>query len=169
MNNVGCAKYGSLDQQTVQDSLRQINVNINSQTYMSMFMLPKLLARESRSAMINVSSSTAKNPGGMVPIYSATKSYNWTLSMCMANAYSSKIDVLTVVPASTKTLMNSGRYCFSITAERHARSTINQLGWQTETRGSIVHALQPYVKEFWPVGFFVEKINASRRQQWLKE
>ena len=94
-----------------------------------MFILPRLLARETRSAIINVSSSTAYQPNGMVAIYSATKSYNWTLSMCMADAYKSKLDVLTVVPGSTKTLMNSGRYCFSISAERHAKATIDQLGW----------------------------------------
>ena len=68
---------------------------------MSMFVLPRLLARESRSAMINVSSVCHYSPGGMVPVYSATKSYNFALSESMRDAYSSKIDVLTVTPHGT--------------------------------------------------------------------
>ena len=70
---------------------------------MSMFLLPKLLSRESRSAMINVSSVAAYNPGGSVPVYCATKSYNFVLSECMRDAYSEKLDVLTVTPSSVKT------------------------------------------------------------------
>lgn len=59
VNNVGCAKFGAFDKHSIWDSMRQINVNVNSQTYMSMFLLPKLLARESRSAIISVSSVAA--------------------------------------------------------------------------------------------------------------
>ena len=69
---------------------------------MSMFLLPKLLGRESRSAIINISSRSAYYPNGQMPIYCATKSYNWVLSECMRDVYSEKIDVLTVTPASTK-------------------------------------------------------------------
>ena len=87
VNNVGCAKYASLDQHSIWDSMRQVNVNINSQTYMSMFVLPRLLKRESRSAVINVSSIAALKPGGMVPVYSATKAYNLALSAAMQDQY----------------------------------------------------------------------------------
>lgn len=103
VNNVGCAKFESLDKHSVWDSMRQINVNVNSQTYMSMFLLPKLLARESRSAIISVSSVAAYSPGGMVPVYCATKAYNMMLSECMRDQFSDKIDFLTVTPANTKT------------------------------------------------------------------
>jgi len=103
VNNVGVAKYGALHDHSIWDSMRQINVNVSGQTYMSMFLIPKLLAREKRSGIINISSNTYYTPGGMVPVYSATKAYNFTLSRAMAAAYSSKIDVLTVTPANTKT------------------------------------------------------------------
>ena len=69
---------------------------------MSMFMVPKLLAREKRSAIVNISSDTYYNPGGMVPVYSATKAYNFTLSRAMEAAYREKIDVLTVTPSNTR-------------------------------------------------------------------
>lgn len=134
-----------------------------------MFLLPKLLARESRSAVINISSVAAYNAGGSVPVYCATKSYNWMLSECMREAYKTKLDVLTVTPNQTKTQMNSGRYLFAINADRHAKATVNQLGWASLTYGSVVHAAQPQIKAIFPIGFFVDRINASRRAQWLKE
>ena len=68
-----------------------------------MFLLPKLLARESRSAMINVSSIAYYEHHGSLPVYCATKSYNYVLSECMRDAYSDKIDVLTVTPGATAT------------------------------------------------------------------
>ena len=109
--------------------MRQVNININSQTFMSMFLLPKLLAREKRSAIINVSSVAYYTPGGMLPVYSASKSYNYVLSQAMGQAYGEKIDVLTVTPNSVKSQMNSGRYLFTVEAATHANATINQLGW----------------------------------------
>ena len=169
VNNVGCAKFATLDKHTIWDSMRQINVNINSQTYMSMFLLPKLLGRDSRSAMINISSVAAYSPGGSLPIYCASKSYNWVLSECMRNAYSEQMDVLTVTPNSVRSQMNSGRYLFSISANRHASASVNQLGWAGVTYGSVVHALQPQLKAIPPIGFFVDTVNASRRAAWIKE
>ena len=70
---------------------------------MSIYMLPRLLLRSSRSAVINLSSIATFEPGGMVPVYSATKAYNYGLSAAMKDNYSDKIDVLTVTPASVKT------------------------------------------------------------------
>lgn len=65
--------------------------------------------------------------------------------------------------------MNSGRYCFSVTADAHAKAVINQLSWQKVTYGSVVHALQPRLKTIWPVGYIVNMVNASRRAEWQAE
>ena len=70
---------------------------------MSYFMIPRFLKRKDRSAIVNISSSTYYNPGGMVPIYSAVKSFNYNLGMAMLDAYGSQnIDVMTVNPSATK-------------------------------------------------------------------
>ena len=106
---------------------------------------------------------------GKLPVYAATKAYNWALSESMRDSYSDKIDILTVTPNSTKSQMNSGRYCFSITSDVHAVATIDQLGWQKVTYGSVIHALAPYLKAFRPIGFITDKINASRRAVWQAE
>ena len=65
--------------------------------------------------------------------------------------------------------MNSGRYLWAISAERHAEATMNQLGWQSNTRGSVVHALQPRLTQIWPIGYITNTINANRKAQWVAE
>ena len=44
-----------------------------------------------------------------------------------------------------------------------------ELGWQTETYGSVVHALQPRLKMIWPIGYITDTINAKRKAQWVAE
>ena len=117
-----------------------VNVNINAQTYMSIFMLPQMLARDKRSAVINLSSRHAFHPRGIIPMYCATKRYNFALSACMQEAYSGKLDVMTVTPASVATGMNPGTSPYTINAQQHAKAVIDQLGWQKRTWGSWWHA-----------------------------
>ena len=60
--------------------MSQINVNINAQTFMTRFMLPKLLKRQ-RSAIIDISSICALQDGNVnLPVYTATKAYNRAFS-----------------------------------------------------------------------------------------
>jgi len=88
---------------------------------MTRFVLPVMLKRTSRSAIIDISSVCAHLPGtGSLPIYSATKAFNLLLSQSVAVAHKDKIDVLTVTPNSTTSNMNSGRYLFSVEAHSHA-------------------------------------------------
>ena len=102
VNNVGCSKTGMLDKHTVWDAMRQINVNLNSQVYMTRLLLPRLLERPYRSAIINLSSVAYEHLSGFVPIYSATKSFNLALSNSLHDAYYEKIDVLAVTPGGVK-------------------------------------------------------------------
>ena len=83
---------------------------------MTRFVLPIMLKRKSRSAIIDISSVCAFGGSGALPIYSATKGFNLLLSQSVAAAHKDKIDVLTVTPNSTKSNMNSGRYLFSVEA-----------------------------------------------------
>ena len=73
-------------------------------------------------------------------MYCATKRYNLALSKCMQDAYSDRIDVLTVTPASVKTQMNPGTGPFTVQPTEHARAVFDHLGWFGETKGSKWHA-----------------------------
>ena len=82
--------------------MRQINVNVNSQTYMTYLLLPRLLEREARSAIINLSSIATEHLSGFIPIYSASKTFNLAMSLSLADAYKHKIDVMAVTPHGVK-------------------------------------------------------------------
>jgi NAD(P)-dependent dehydrogenase (short-subunit alcohol dehydrogenase family) len=88
-------------------------------------MIPRFLKRESKSAIIDLSSVRHMTPGGNVPVYSATKSYNYTFSRSMAEAYGDKIDVMTVTPGPLATKTNSGKYLFCIQPEQHAKCVVD--------------------------------------------
>ena len=121
--------------------MRQVSINVYAQTFMTNFLLPRLLARENRSAIIDVSSVIIYFTSVSLPMYCATKNFNFSLSKCIADAYRDKIDVLCVTPHSVKSQMNSGRYLYSLSAERHGKAVIDKLGWTEVTRGPLLHAL----------------------------
>ena len=103
VNNVGMCKVGVLHKHSIWNCLTSINVNINSQTYMTHIMLPKLLERKSRSAIINLSSIGARRPAAIYPTYNASKAYVQCHSLCLHDAYKDKIDVLAVQPHGCST------------------------------------------------------------------
>ena len=82
-NNVGVLHFGRLGDRDLESINAMINVNVNAQTYMSMFVLPRLLKREKRSAVINLSSKAAFYARGNMAMYCSTKRYNFALSRCM--------------------------------------------------------------------------------------
>lgn len=97
-----------------------INVNINAAIFMSRYYLKKFTERwekeQKRSCVINVSSVTALRASAKTSIYAGTKAFNRLFSHGMNKEYSKYVDVHTVLPLSTKTQMNSGRYFGSIFA-----------------------------------------------------
>lgn len=80
VNNVGFCKMAKMSEATIQDTMRMINVNVNSQAYMTRFVLPLMLKRNSRSAIIDISSVCALGGSTTLPIYAATKGFNLLLS-----------------------------------------------------------------------------------------
>ena len=146
VNNVGVLHFGRLGDRDLKSINTMINVNVNAQTYMSLFLLPRLLQREKRSAVINLSSKAAFYTRGTMPMYCSTKRYNLALSRCMQDAYADKIDVLTVTPASVKTQMNPGNGAFTVQASEHGKAVIDHLGWHQQTWGSWWHAYQRWLE-----------------------
>ena len=103
VNNVGATKAAILDRLSTAEILRQININVNTMTYMTYLLLPRLLKRKERSALINISSRSAFSSEGFLPLYCATKAYNLSLSRCLNSSYGDKIDVMTVTPHGVET------------------------------------------------------------------
>lgn len=67
-------------------------------TIMSHLMIPIMLKREKRSAIINLSSVAAENPIPFISTYSASKAYNDFFSQSIQMEYAHKIDILSLRP-----------------------------------------------------------------------
>lgn len=127
-NNAGVLHFGRLGDKDIEDLQCMINVNVNAQTYMSILMLPRLLNRSHRSAVINLSSKAAFYTRGAMPMYCATKRYNYALSACMQDSYSDRLDIMTVTPASVTSGMNPGTGAYNVQPEEHAKAVVDHLG-----------------------------------------
>ena len=92
---------------------------------MTYLMLPILLERPSRSAIINLSSLAAEELSGFVPIYGATKSYNLAMSLSLHDSYKDKIDVMAVTPHGVKTQIWPGHQSWTISAPTHGKAVID--------------------------------------------
>lgn len=76
VNNVGISNMGHFHEISDKRIINEINVNIIPMTMMSHYMIPHMLKRKQRSAIVNISSFSAEHPIPYVSNYSATKVYN---------------------------------------------------------------------------------------------
>lgn len=128
--------------------LRASNVNAHSYAAMAKLLLPGFLERGdkwgARSAVINVGTCAAEpwNPRFQFAIYGATKAYTHILSSSLREVHSKHIDVLTAVPRQTETAMNPAGYMFTVQPAEHAKAVVDQLGYEAETYGPLIHCLE---------------------------
>jgi 17beta-estradiol 17-dehydrogenase / very-long-chain 3-oxoacyl-CoA reductase len=75
-------------------------------TLMTHWLVPKMLKREKRSAIVNLSSVAGEYPLPFISVYSATKAYNDFFSQSIEMEYSQKIDILSVKPLYVESNMS---------------------------------------------------------------
>jgi len=157
--------------------LRASNVNSHSYAAMAIYFIPVFLARYEqglRSAIINVGTCAAEpqNPRYQFSIYGATKAYGHILSSSLHEMYSDKIDVMTVIPRQTETKMNPAGYLFTCQPETHAKAVFDQIGYETQTYGVMIHDLEYNLRfKYTVLGLFdkfVQWRNASRNANLVK-
>jgi short-subunit dehydrogenase len=73
---------------------------------MTHHILPSMINRNRRSAIINVSSLAGQQPIPFVSNYSATKAFNNFFSQAIELEYSEQIDVLCLQPMEVETQMS---------------------------------------------------------------
>lgn len=150
VNNVGINYlYGKdYDRVDVEEDMRILKVNCESQLQMTKYVLPKM--KEKRcGAIINLSSVSALLPAPLLATYAATKSFNLTFSSALQSEVSRYgIDVLSVTPNTVVSKMTQGvstrkpkSNFFIVPANAMARQTINKLAATHQTAGHANHAL----------------------------
>lgn len=73
---------------------------------MSHMLIPKMLLRNKRNAIVNISSFSAEHPIPYIATYSATKAYSNFFSQSIEMEYEHKIDVLSVRPLYVESNMS---------------------------------------------------------------
>jgi len=93
-------------------------------------------------------------------------------SSSLHEMYSDKIDVMTVIPRQTETTMNPAGYLFTCQPEKHAKAVFDQIGYETQTYGVMIHDLEYNLRfKYTVLGLFdkfVQWRNASRNANLVK-
>ena len=74
VNNVGNFQMTRFKDMSISQCLALINVNVNSQLFVSKLLLPRL--SQHRSLVVNISSSQILRPNPFLNVYGATKTFN---------------------------------------------------------------------------------------------
>lgn len=173
INNVAEFQHEEFANCSLGTIFRATNVNCHAQAILSNYFLKKLIARPVKSALVSVGTNAAEpqNPRYKFALYGASKSYNHILSSGINEWYGDKVDVMTVIPRQTKTKMNPADYMFTATPEGHAKAIIDQLGWEKQTYGPLMHDLEYNMRFVYSFGLFdkfVQWCNKSRSENMIK-
>ncbi len=103
VNNAGFAEYGSFLETSIEKELNMIQVNISSLTHLCKLFSRKM-SQNGGGRILNVASTAAFQPGPLMAVYYATKSYVLNFSEALANELKDKkINVTTLCPGPTET------------------------------------------------------------------
>jgi uncharacterized protein len=103
INNAGFGTYGEFTEMSKEDVLGQIDLNIRALTELTRLFLPPMIARGSGKLM-NVASTAGFQPGPLMAVYYATKSYVISFSEAIANEVrGSGVTVTCFCPGATHT------------------------------------------------------------------
>ena len=125
-------------------------VNVFPVVFLSRFLIPKLLQREKKSAIINIASFAGVRPTPYVSLYSGTKAFVDFFSRSLAIEYEDKIDILSLTPLYVATKMSQRRTSrFEvISTQECVNGCLNELGYSNTSCGNWKHSLQKYLASF---------------------
>jgi len=103
VNNAGFGQYGFFAQNDLEECLRQIQLNVTTLTHLTRLYLPGMIDRKD-GGILNVASTAAFQPGPLMAVYFATKSYVLLLSEALANELcETGVSVTCLCPGATAT------------------------------------------------------------------
>lgn len=148
VNNVGTDYEKMFKDLTMDEISNYLNVNITPQTFLTRIFYEKMANREKRSAIINLSSYAADFPLSMKSLYSATKIFNHYLSLALTEEnLGDRVDFLSVKPLGVDTPLSgkTANNLIAITTKKCVSGVLNDLGYEKETYGHIIHKIQAYI------------------------
>jgi len=146
INNVGAYEEGLFANQSMEQILKLVNVNVLPQTILTKIFCNYLSKRKKRSAIIDLSSFVSLHPAPFCSsTYSSSKSYNYYLSRALSEEFDNiNIDVMPVrlVFAETNMSKKKSNGWLVITPTQCVTGVLNDLGYEKETVGHISHKIQ---------------------------
>lgn len=103
VNNAGFGQYGFFAANDLEECLRQIQLNVTTLTHLTRLYLPGMIERKD-GGVLNVASTAAFQPGPLMAVYFATKSYVLLFSEAIANELNGTgVTVTCLCPGATAT------------------------------------------------------------------
>lgn len=168
VNNAAAFTRGPFNEQSQEDIMAQITVNVVAHTLLTRAVLPKLLSRGRKGLIINMSSIAARMPVGYLAIYCATKAYIRAFSLALAEELKGKIDVFAACPASVSTKMtgypkiNSEVTTLAVTVQ----GLLSQAVRETESFCSFKHSWLYYKVSFLSLAQRVSMRTAMAKKRY---
>ena len=103
VNNAGYGKLGAFADVSAEETLGQIQLNITALTHLTKLFLPSMIQTRS-GRILNVASTAGFQPGPLMAVYYASKSYVILFSEALANELKgSRVTVTCLCPGPTDT------------------------------------------------------------------
>jgi short-subunit dehydrogenase len=103
VNNAGFGTHGTFARDDPQEQLRMLQVNVIALTTLTRLLLPGMIERR-RGRILNVASTAAFQPGPLMAVYYASKSYVLSLSLALSEETAGTgVTVSCLCPGPTRT------------------------------------------------------------------
>lgn len=141
VNNAGAGKFYPFHKTPVEEHMSYTRLNAGAPAMLTHTLLPQLLKRGKRSAVINVSSIVNNSPLPFSGVYAATKRFLTFFSYSLHDVYNNKIDVQDLTPGYVSTKMtNFVQSIDAISPEKCVRSSLRDLGHPITSVPSPLHS-----------------------------
>ena len=142
VNNAGYTVFGEFSKTSLTDELQMIQVNIVALTHLTKLFLPEMLKKKS-GRILNLGSTAAFQPGPLMAIYYASKSYVLFFSEALAEELrNTGVTVTALCPGPTETgFQKRGKMETSrLVAGKKIMdaSTVAEIGYQALMKGKAV-------------------------------
>ena len=172
VNSVGITDNDFFHNRTDKSLIEEITVNCTGPATLTRKLVPQLLSRSSRSAIINISSQFGVRPTPYMIPYGCSTSFLDLFTQSVQKEIGHKVDVVSCTPYLLKTniMFNKEYSGDSISPEQCAKSIIDSLGYDSRTAGHWKHKLVASAFDHTPQ-FLYDKLShkiGSRYIEWRK-
>jgi 17beta-estradiol 17-dehydrogenase / very-long-chain 3-oxoacyl-CoA reductase len=152
VNNVGLVDGRRLEDLKFNEIRDMISVNCASSAYMTNALVPQMMNRINKSAIIFTTSSLSIKPIPIATMYSSSKVFNHYMAIGLSEEYKDKIDVLSYQPSTvmTKATPDSADNPNACSVEESVEGALQDLGSRRVTHGYYKHELMAWLINWMP-------------------